>query len=84
MSLIEKLGYEQIVALSMMLAIPDMEGSEICKAVDCSFEELYSLANAGLIDIGSERLKQFAVHPIITDTGKKALDEAKEAGIIDA
>jgi len=80
--MIGKLGYEQLVALSVMLNTPDMEGSKICKAADCSFEELYLLANDGLIHIGSERLKPFTVHPTLTDAGKAALDEAKEAGII--
>ena len=82
MSALENITYEQIIALRVMRDTPDMEGSEICKAADCSFEELHKLAEAGLVDIGSERIKPLTVHPTLTDTGKTALDEAKETGII--
>ena len=80
---IESMGYEQLMALRIISETPDMEGSEICKAADCSFDELHSLAHAGLIDIGSERIKQFAVHPVLTDTGHAALTALNKAGFFD-
>ena len=72
-----ELGYEQIIALQIINDKPDTEGSKICKMADCSFEELYSLADYSFIDIGNERLKPFAVHPIITEAGKLALAESQ-------
>ncbi len=80
----KNLGYEQIIALRIMSKTPDMEGSEICKAADCSFNELHSLSHAGLIDMGSERINPFAVHPKLTDAGVAALAELKDAGFFDA
>jgi hypothetical protein len=68
-----KLGYEQLEALRVMRDNPGKEGSEICREVDCSFDELFSLASAGLIDPGMGRVKDRQVHPVITKAGLTAL-----------
>jgi len=76
------LGYEQFIALRVIRDTPDMEGADICKKADCSFDELFSLASLDLIDIGSERLQAFMTHPTITAKGILVLLEAEASGIV--
>lgn len=64
------LGYEQIKALRILSDEPNIEGSALCAKADCSFEELFVLADNGLIDIGNQRLQEFRLHPVITEAGR--------------
>jgi len=66
-----ELGYEQFLALLMIKDLPDMEGSEIAKKADCSWDELFQLSEIGFIDLGMDRIKPNQVHPIITELGKQ-------------
>jgi hypothetical protein len=84
MSKLEGLGWSQIVALRTLRDTPDIEGSDLCRRADMSFDELFSLADRGLIDIGKERIRQNALHPVLLDVGLLALDEAIKGGFIDA
>lgn len=82
MSKIERLGYEQLIALRTMRDTPGMEGTAICKASDCSFDELFALAQEGLIELGMERMKPKEIHPMLTDDGIAALTEAEQLGVL--
>jgi hypothetical protein len=82
MSKIENLGWEQLVALRVIRDTLNMEGSAICKAADCSFAELFTLAQEGLIDLGEERLEPKRLHPTLTSEGLVVLKEAEERGIL--
>ena len=82
MSKIEGLGYEQLLALRVLRDKPDTEASAVCKETGCSFEELFALADKGLIDIGEERLMPEALHPTVTNEGLATLKEAEERDII--
>lgn len=82
MSEINDFKYEELIALQKLSDMPDMEGMAICLAADCSISELFHLADAGLIEIGNERLEPKKLHPIITSAGIKVLTEAKQNGVI--
>jgi hypothetical protein len=82
MSKIDRLGYEQLIALRVIRDTPDMEGSAICKQADCSFDELFRLAQHGLINLGEERLQANMVHPTLTGDGLAALVEAEQGNVI--
>jgi hypothetical protein len=79
MSLIDNLGYEQLKALAVLNKTPDIEGTALCKQADCSWDEMFKLAEAGLIDIGEARLAPKQLNPTLTDKGKEALKQALEA-----
>jgi hypothetical protein len=76
MSLIENLGYEQLKALRILRDTPDIEGTALCKQADCSWEEMFRLAESGLITIGEERLAPKRLNPTLTTLGEQALKEA--------
>ncbi len=78
--LIAQLGYEQIRALVILSTTPDIEGTALCAQADCSWDEMLRLAEAGLIDAGVERHAPMRMHPTLTDTGRKAVEQAKAAG----
>jgi hypothetical protein len=79
--LISNLGYEQIRALQILRDTPDIEGSALCKQADCSFDELFKLGTAGLLDLGMGRVSANQVHPRLTETGHRALEQAAAAGL---
>lgn len=79
MSLIDNLGYEQLRALAILNKMPDIEGSALCKQADCSWDEMFTLAELGLINIGEERLAPKQLNPTLTDQGREALKLALEA-----
>jgi len=76
------LGYEQLKALQLMRDIPDLEASAIAAKVDCSWDELFSLSSKGLISLGIDRIKQYQVHPTITDEGLGAVTKSESENII--
>jgi hypothetical protein len=67
----ESLGYEQLRALHILSVTPDIEGTALCKAADCSWAESFALAEKGLIDIGENRLHPQQLHPTLTDLGRE-------------
>lgn len=76
------LSFEQLLALKIMRDTPDMEASDIAKAADCSWDELFDLSARGLVDKGMERLLPNHVHPFITDLGLNTLSQAEASGVI--
>lgn len=80
MGLIANLGYEQIKALRILATTPDIEGSALCTQADCSWDEMFHMAEAGLIDHGADRIAPQRMHPTITDLGRQAVAEAEAAG----
>jgi hypothetical protein len=81
--LIAQLGYEQIRALMILNTTPDIEGVALCAQADCSWEDMFRLAEAGLIDAGADRLAPMRIHPTLTDAGRKAVEQGKAAGFGD-
>lgn len=77
MSRLNNLGYEQIKALKILKEDPDMEATELCRRADCSWDELFDLAQRDLINGGADRLVPKRMHPTITPEGEAALQEAK-------
>lgn len=73
----DNLGYEQLLALKIMRDTPDMKGSEIAKKADCSWDELFSMSEMGLIELGMNRINKHQTHPIITPEGLKVLSKAE-------
>ena len=82
MTYITMLGYEQLLALRIIRDHPDKEGSVIAKDADCSWDELFAMAQKGLIDLGLSRLEPNATHPIITSDGIEAVQQAELEGLI--
>ena len=76
------LGFEQLLALRIMRDLPDIEASVIAKDADCSWDELFAMAQEGLIDLGLNRIEPNAAHPIITSDGIKAVQQAELEGLI--
>lgn len=77
MELLNRLSYEQIRALRILIQKPDIEGSALCAEADCSWGEMFDLAEMGLIDAGMERLQPNMLHPVIAELGRKVLAEAE-------
>lgn len=73
--MLSDLGYEQMRALTILAATPNLEGSSLCKQADCSWDELFQLAEKGLIDIGEERLFEKQLHPQLTNAGRHCVAE---------
>jgi hypothetical protein len=80
--LYDNLGYEQLRALQVMRDTPDKEASVIAKEADCSWAELFALADRGLAEKGMERLSPKRVHPTITDAGKAVVTAAEADGVL--
>ena len=73
-AIVEMLGYEQILLLKHLEENAEpIEGSALCKKVDCSWDEMYSLADMKLIDLGVGRIDCDALHPVITPLGRVAV-----------
>ena len=79
MRLIENLGYEQRKALKLLAATPDLEGTALCAEADCSWDEMFQLAEMGLISAGAGRLAPQRMHPVLTDLGRQAVAEIDAA-----
>ena len=82
MKLYDKLSYEQILALQIMHNEPNMEASSIAKEADCSWDELFVLAEMKLIDIGVNRIKDNQIHPKINTNGLLTLIASKMDGVL--
>lgn len=80
--IVKQLGYEQMRVLQELKNKPDSEGSVLCKDADCSFSELFSLGEKGLIDVGMDRLEPKRVHPALTDLGREVLALCESEGIV--
>lgn len=78
LSALEKLGYEPLRALAILNRTPDIEGTALCSQADCSWDEMATMAEMGLIDAGAERLAPKRMHPTLTDLGKETLRLALE------
>ena len=79
--MIDELGYEQLKALRILSEKPDVEGTVLCKEADCSWGEMFDLAERGLIDVGADRLKPNCLHPTMTEAGRLAAAEAVTRGL---
>lgn len=79
--MIDDLGYEQLKALKILSEKQDIEGSALCSEAGCSWDEMFTLAERGLIDAGAERLHPQQMHPVITDAGRAAHAEAVARGL---
>ena len=77
MGLLEELGAEQRRALLLLDSTQDIEGSALCGQADCSWEEMFAMAMAGLIDPGADRVAQQRMHPVLTPLGRQAVAELK-------
>jgi hypothetical protein len=78
MSALEKLGYEPLRALAILDKTPGIEGTALCSRADCSWDEMFKMAEMGLIDAGADRLEPKRMHPTLTDLGKETLRLALE------
>jgi hypothetical protein len=80
------LGYEQLCALRILrdpiAFTPNIEASDLAKEADCSWEELYQLAELDLIKMGEGRVAALACHPVITLQGLAALETAEKEGTL--
>jgi hypothetical protein len=73
LSALNTLGYEPLQALAILSKTPDIEGTALCSQADCSWEEMFTMAEMGLIDAGAERLAPQRMHPALTDLGRETL-----------
>jgi hypothetical protein len=78
MSILDTLGYEQLRALAILNKTPDLSGVDLCSRADCSWDEMFTMAELGLIDMGEERIAPKQLHPTLTDLGKETLRQALE------
>jgi hypothetical protein len=78
MSMLDNLGYEQLRALAILGKTPDLSGTDLCSRADCSWDEMFTMAERGLLDIGEERLAPNQLHPTLTDLGRETLKQALE------
>jgi hypothetical protein len=84
MKLIENLGYEQLKALKLLSETPDIEGTALCSKADCSWHEMFSLAESGLIDAGAGRIEPQQMHPQLTKLGREAVEQIAATGLFQA
>lgn len=75
------LGYEQYLVLKSLRDNPDQEGTVVCKACECSWDELIALARGGFVDLGMGRLQPNSLHPTITEKGRDEVRAAEVAGL---
>ena len=73
MGLLDSLGYEQRKALKLLAEKPGIEGSRLCSEADCSWDEMFQLAEYGLIEAGADRITPQRMHPLLTDLGRQAI-----------
>lgn len=79
MDILDSLSYEQMIALRILRDVPGKTGVDVCKSADCSFDELFRLEEAGMIELKEE---QKCLYPNLTMVGRAVLSKAEREGII--
>lgn len=74
------IGFEQDLLVRTLCNLPPTELSGLCKDCDCSWEEAYRLADAGLINLRADE-REKRVIATITDLGLRYAQDAVLAAL---